>query len=292
MHSRSRGKCEAVLFIHGMPTNRRLWDGVVRKLRPHFRCFAVDLPGMGKTPFLPYGPTYFEQVAGQIEELRRHHHIERWHVVGHDGGCAAAVHYAHFFPERIGCMALLSPAIFPDLKPFFLLEMLRKPVLGEILAPLVHALFWHIAMRRAVPGINNQILRANFFENFANIAGPWKLMRLVRWGKPQILLQRAPSILRELTCPTLVIHGSRDVLPKSFAIRTADLIANAQLITLDSGHFIPVEQASRVARNLVAHFKSRGTSHAESDSPYQGFEESMRPIRAKQVGMIPVSAAQ
>ena len=98
--------------------------------------------------------------------------VQRWHVVGHDDGCAIAAQYAHQFPTRVGCMALLSPAIFPDLEPFFLLELLRKPILGELTAPLVHALFWQIAMRRAIPHPHNTSQRASFYKTFSGIAGP------------------------------------------------------------------------------------------------------------------------
>ncbi|MGA2730209.1 MAG: alpha/beta hydrolase [Terracidiphilus sp.] len=257
---------------------------------------VVDLPGMGGTPFLPYSPSYFTQVAAQIEDVRTRHRVQRWNIVGHDGGCAVAVQYARLFPKRVGCLALLSPAIFPDLHPFFLLDLLRKPILGELSAPLVHALFWHVAMRRALSDARNTPQRASFFANFAGLAGPWKLMRLVRWGNPQIVLQEFPSILRDLPCPTLVIHGSRDVLPESFARRTADLIRDAQLIALDSGHFIPLERASQVAQHLLAYFNSRGVKLRQSDSPGRGAASRIRPSPAKQARrrpeLVPLPAAR
>jgi pimeloyl-ACP methyl ester carboxylesterase len=267
MHCSSRGKGEAVLLIHGMPTNRRLWDGVAQELAGNFRCFAIDLPGMGGTPFLPYGPSYFKQVAAQIEELRIRHHVQRWHIAGHDGGCAVAVHYAHLFPKRVGCMALLSPAIFPDLRPFFLLEALRKPIAGELAAPLVHALFWHVAMRRAIPAASHAEQRNSFHDGFSGFAGPWKLMRTVRWGSPAEILQHIPAILPKLDNPTLVIHGSRDILPESFATRTADQIPNAQLIRLDAGHFSPLEKAAEIARRLAAFFAAQSAKGIGESTP-------------------------
>jgi pimeloyl-ACP methyl ester carboxylesterase len=255
-----------VLLIHGMPTNSRLWDGVVRDLSRNFRCFVIDLPGMGGTPFLPYSERYLAQVAEQIEHLRVRHRVKNWHVVGHDGGCAIAVQYAHLFPKRVGCMALLSPAILPDLKPFFLLEMLRRPLIGECAAPLVHALFWKVAMRRALPDMQNAAQRLSFHSNFAGASGPWKLMRLVRWGRPEVVLGEIPAILRELECPTLLIHGSRDILPESFASRAAELIGNSRLIEMDSGHFIPMERAAEVSENLMAYFRSRGGETATNSA--------------------------
>ncbi len=59
-----------VLFIHGMPTNNRLWSGIIARLSGRFTCLAVDLPGLGQTPRIPYGPKHLEALAEQIEEIR------------------------------------------------------------------------------------------------------------------------------------------------------------------------------------------------------------------------------
>jgi pimeloyl-ACP methyl ester carboxylesterase len=267
MHCSARGKGEAVLLIHGMPTNGRLWDSVVAELSRHYRCIVIDLPGMGDTPFLPYGPDYFAQVSAQIEAVRRRYQVQRWHVVGHDGGAAVAVQYARLFPERVQCLALLSPAIFPDLQPFFLLNLLRKPVVGEVSAPFVSALFWHYVMRLAVPQTHHIEQRRSFARSFTGLSGPWKLMRLVRWGKPAHVFQDFPSTLKNLACPTLVIHGSRDILPESFARRAADMIENAELVTVDSGHFIPLEQSAQVSKHLVLFFTSRNFENRTEAPP-------------------------
>ena len=58
--------------------------------------------------------------------------IARWHVVGHDAGSIIAAHYAHSFQERVVRLALLSPALFPDLKPYFLLK--ERPVRSSIIS--------------------------------------------------------------------------------------------------------------------------------------------------------------
>jgi pimeloyl-ACP methyl ester carboxylesterase len=53
VHCTHRGKGDAILFIHGMPTSHMLWNRVIDELSGHHRCFAIDLPGMGETPFIP-----------------------------------------------------------------------------------------------------------------------------------------------------------------------------------------------------------------------------------------------
>ena len=254
MHCTHQGKGDAILFIHGMPTNRMLWDGIIQQLSSHHRCFAVDLPGMGETPFIPYSPDYLDRVAKQIERLRIQHGVKKWHVVGHDAGSAVAVQYAGRFSRHVGCLVLMSPAIFPELKPFYLLNALRKPLIGEVLAPLLHFVFWQIAMRRAIGGASNRNALRAFYEPFSGPAGAWQLMRLVRWGRPEEMLGEIPERLASLPMPTLLFHGKRDVLPATFAERAASLIPHSSVITLDAGHFIPLDRPDDVATGLRSFF--------------------------------------
>jgi pimeloyl-ACP methyl ester carboxylesterase len=260
VHCVHQGKGDAILFIHGMPTNRMLWDGIIQQLSSCHRCFAVDLPGMGETPFIPYSPGYLDRLAKQIELLRMRHGVKKWHVVGHDAGSAVAVQYAAHFSQHVACLALMSPAIFPELKPFFLLNPLRKPLVGEVLAPLLHFLFWQIAMRRAIAGESNGTLLRGFYEPFSGLTGAWQLMRLVRWGKPEDMLGEIPTKLAALPMPTLLFHGSRDVLPASFAERAASLIPHSKVVTLDAGHFIPLDKPKEVVACLRSFFAENRTA--------------------------------
>lgn len=254
MYCTHRGKGDAILFIHGMPTNCSLWNGIIEQLDGHYRCFAVDLPGMGKTPFEPYTSRYLDRMADQIEALRLWHGVRKWHVVGHDAGAAVAAHYAARFSTHVGCLALLSPAIFPDLKPYFLLNQLRTPVFGEMLAPFVHLAFWKIAMRRALDGKSNPTQFQAFYQPFSGAAGAWQLMRLVRWGRPEDVLGDIPADLTHLPMPTLIFHGTRDILPAAFAERAASLIPHARVVTLDAGHFLPLHRPKDIAASLRTFF--------------------------------------
>src|ERR1700683_3884192 len=150
MYLFSRGSGYPILFIHGMPTNSRLWSGIIDRLRDRFTCLAVDLPGLGRTPQVPYAANQLEVLAEQIEQIRVKLNIEKWHVVGHDAGSAVAVHYAYRFQDRVDRLVLLSPAMFPELKPFYLFLFIRIPIIGELLAPIVSAIFWNVAMRLAL----------------------------------------------------------------------------------------------------------------------------------------------
>jgi pimeloyl-ACP methyl ester carboxylesterase len=77
----------------------------------------------------------------------------------------------------------------------------------------------------------------------------------MRWGRPSTVLAEVPRILPDLAMPTLIFHGSGDpAIPEDFARRAASLLANASLVTLDSGHFIPLSQPESVAQGLASFF--------------------------------------
>lgn len=258
MYLLSRGSGEPILFLHGIPTSYQLWNGVIERMTDQFTCIAVDLPGLGRTPRTSHGFRELNEIVARIEALRIKFKIKKWHVVGHDAGCAIAVHYAHQHQEHVGQLALLTPSIFPDLVPFRLFEILRKPILGELMAPIVNLIFWKLVMRRAFH--NNQAQQdalEDFHAPFGGLFGSWRLMSLLRWGNPAEVLASIPALLPELLLPTLIMHGSQDpAVDEKFAIRASGLIPNAELVLLSSGHFLPMDEPKDIANKLLNFFGS------------------------------------
>jgi pimeloyl-ACP methyl ester carboxylesterase len=257
MYLLSQGSGYPVLFIHGMPTSSGLWSGIIDRLRDSFTCFAVDLPGLGKSPQIPYGPKQLEVLAGQIEQVRVQQNIEKWHVVGHDAGSAVAVHYAYRFQARVDRLVLLSPAMFPELKPFHMFRLIRIPVIGELLAPMVSAIFWNVAMRLALEKRRGEVadLVKDFRAPFCGLLGAWRLMSVLRFGDPAQVLAAVPEMLPHLLIPTLIFQGARDkAVPKGFAQRAGALIPQSKIVVVDSGHFIPLSNPETVAKELRAFF--------------------------------------
>ena len=228
MYLLSRGSGYPVLFIHGIPTSSQLWSGVIDRLLGRFTCMAVDLPGLGRTPKRCYEDgcslNQLEAFAEQIERIRVEHGIEKWHVVGHDAGSAIAVHYAHRFQDRVDHLALLSPAVFPELKPFHLFRIIRTPVIGELLAPVVNSIFWNIAMRYTIEERRKELrdVVEDFHAPFAGPRGAWRLMSVLRFGDPADVLASIPAMLPQLLIPTLILQASRDkAIPEGFAQRAS-----------------------------------------------------------------------
>ncbi len=258
MYQFTAGAGDPILFLHGMPTSSWLWNRVIERMSDRFTCIAVDLPGFGRSPRLPCGFRELDVLAASVEALRIELGIEKWNLVGHDAGCAIGVEYAHRYPHRVGRLALLTPSIFPDLKPFYLFEILRKPLVGEFMAPAINILFWKLVMRLALEedaNCNHEDVVNDFHAPFHGLSGAWRLMSLLRWGDPAEVLASMPARLTELLTPTLIFHGTRDVaVPPAFATRAAGLISDSEVIFLDSGHFLPMSHSMAIARELSRFF--------------------------------------
>ena len=94
-----------------------------------------------------------------------------------------------------------------------------------------------------------------FHKPFSGFRGSWQFMRVVRWGKPSTVLADVPQFLPGLSMPTLIFHGSRDVtIPATFALRASKLMPNARMITVDSGHFLPIHQPESIANGIAGFF--------------------------------------
>jgi pimeloyl-ACP methyl ester carboxylesterase len=268
MYLLSRGSGYPVLFIHGFPTSSRLWSSVIDRLHDRFTCLAVDLPGLGRTPRTSYAANQLEVLAEQIEQIRAERNIEKWHVVGHDAGSAVAVHYAYRFQKHVDHLVLLSPAMFPELKPFHLFRLIRIPVVGELLAPIISAIFWKIAMRMALSNLKAECdtFVEDFRAPFLGLRGAWRLMSVLRFGDPAEVLAGIPTMLPHLLVPTLILQGAQDkAVQERFAQRASALIPRSTVVLVDSGHFIPLNSPEIVAAELRCFFE-RTTGEAREPS--------------------------
>src|SRR5688500_11157084 len=103
------GRGEPLVLIHGIGSERCMWQPVLAPLAAHHDVIAVDLPGFGASPALPDGiePTP-ANLARAIGELVGELGFERVHVCGNSLGGWVALELA-----RLGLahtVTAISPA--------------------------------------------------------------------------------------------------------------------------------------------------------------------------------------
>lgn len=100
-----------VVLLHGgpgagaTPTHRRFFDP------DHYRIIIFDQRGCGRShPLGCLDNNSTELLIEDIEQLRKHLHIERWHVFGGSWGSTLGMLYASRYAER--CISLILRGIF------------------------------------------------------------------------------------------------------------------------------------------------------------------------------------
>lgn len=63
LYTEISGSGPALVLLHGWGLNVRVWDGLAAALRDRFRIIAIDLPGHGRSPWLPERSSLADQAA-------------------------------------------------------------------------------------------------------------------------------------------------------------------------------------------------------------------------------------
>ncbi len=107
----------AVVFLHGNPTSSYLWRNIIPHVRPHARCVAPDLIGMGDSDKLESpGPESYRFVEhrhyldGLLDQLELG---DRVVLVVHDWGSALGFDWARRHPERVAGIAYMEAIVRP-----------------------------------------------------------------------------------------------------------------------------------------------------------------------------------
>lgn len=100
-----------IVFLHGgpgagtMPVHRRFFDP------EYFRIILFDQRGGGRsTPSASVEANTTAHLIGDLETLRAHLSVERWHLFGGSWGSTLALAYAQAYPGR--CLGLVLRGIF------------------------------------------------------------------------------------------------------------------------------------------------------------------------------------
>ena len=109
-----QGEGDPIILFHGLGGNGQQWESLVPEELP-YKLFLPDLPGHGKTNWLPSAPCSFENFAGAVLEWvaqleAENGKFDRLILGGISMGAGIAVRIAQAIPDRISKLILVRPA--------------------------------------------------------------------------------------------------------------------------------------------------------------------------------------
>jgi 3-oxoadipate enol-lactonase len=228
-----RVDCPALVFIHSLGVDRRLWAAQAAALQDRHRILRVDLRGHGRSG-VSIGAYSIEQLASDVLAVMDHARLERAHLCGISIGGGIAQWLAAEAPQRVDRLILANTAA----------------VFGT-------AAVWH---RRAETALSDgmQALLTPTLENW--FTESWRERSpdaCLKFG--DIFLGTSPRgyagccealaaadlrpSLVKISAPTLVLVGQHDEATTPAAGQIiADAVPGAELTVLDAAHLSPIEQ--------------------------------------------------
>ena len=235
----------SVMFIHGAANDHSVWTLQSRYFAYHgFNVLAVDLPGHGKSagPALPS----IEDMAGWTLRVLDAVGIDEATLVGHSMGSLIALEAAANAQQRVEKLVLIATAF-----PMKVSDALLGTARGRDHAALEMINVWSHSAGGQTGG--------------NRVPGQW-----IMGGSMRLLERTAEPLYNDfnacneyvagadsaakLTCPVLMIAGSRDLMtPPRAAKPLAEKLANPKSVTIEGcGHDLMAEQPDAVLDALIS----------------------------------------
>ncbi len=232
------GRGLPVLFVHGFPLNRSMWDGQVAALSARYRIITIDLRGHGESE-APLWRYSVEEFADDVAALLDHLTLPRVVLVGLSMGGYVAFAFARRHGQRLQALVLTDTRAQADTPEgrnarFQLAQTAHTKgptAVAEVMLPKLLA----PETLRFNPSLVQQIRSMIETMPLSGIAGDLMAMA----DRPESV-----SMLPSIPYPTLVIVGEQDqATPVADARLMADGIPGARLAIIpQAGHLPNLEQ--------------------------------------------------
>lgn len=237
-----QGSGPALLLLHGFPATRYLWSRVSPLLADSgFRVLAPDLVGYGESEAPPSVRIDMGSQARWMEAALDELGVNRFALVAHDVGTAAAQLMVLNSPERLRGLALLDGVHGTD----WAMEAISSIQAWD--PAEAHRLFAVLRRRLGKTAELREMLSAYQGEE-----GGLRLIRASRDLDPRQTAQSAAAVCAS-GVPAIVLWGERDeFLPLERAGQPLADSLRTQLVRLPGGHFTPLDCPAQVADALRA----------------------------------------
>ncbi len=211
------------VLVHGFGGQASQWRYQLQHFSLKNRVIAFDQRGHGRTPTLPAPDFSMDEAVDDLRRLVQALNVQTPFVlVGHSFGGAVVTEYAVRYPEGVSHLVLIATAGEFRLNPLYRLALNLPATVLRLLRPFTRR--WLAASPAALR--------------------PWYRNILSCWN--------GWSRFRDLTVPTLVIRGHRDIVfARPLFEEVARVIPGAEDVDVGaSGHMVMLERRDAVNRAI------------------------------------------
>ncbi|CAN5451751.1 alpha/beta hydrolase [soil metagenome] len=200
----TKGKGEAVLWIHGFGFDGTAWDGYADSFADNYLNIIVDLPGFGKSENYQT-PTSIDEMAKAVKAVLDKEGIQKVNVVGHSMGGYIALALITLYPGLVTRLVMFHSQPFADDS---IKKAARKKVIDFIEKNGLET--WMKEFYPALFAEKNQKALAKVVEKFYNQGKQFKQVSVVNATWAMINRPDRSSVLEKYTGPVLFIVGNED----------------------------------------------------------------------------------
>ena len=249
------GSGHALVLIHGFTLNTQMWEDQFAVFDRHYQVIRYDMRGCGRSAL----PT--EESFTAVDDLRAlldALEVSRTFVLGLSRGGSVAIDFALAYPERIGALVLVDPALrgwawsedFSHLMDVLEITAQTQGVEAARQRWLDHPFF--------LPARERPELAAHLARIVAGYSG-WSWLHASSERDADLPI---PRPLEQISVPTLLVVGERDIEEfQAIANHIASAIPQLTKRVLPGvGHMANIE-APEAFNEAVLHFLGKLEHH-------------------------------
>jgi 3-oxoadipate enol-lactonase len=228
-----------LIFIHGFPFNKKMWNDQLEKLSSKFRCIAFDLPGYGRSELAE--DISIENYADVLDAFMNLMQIDEAAICGLSMGGYIALRAIEKYPERFSRLILCDTQCITDSeegrkKRYSNIELIEKAGVGPFAEGFLKNLFTE----------KNLMAKEGYTVEIKTMMLSTKPETVIATLKALAERAETCSNLKNINIPVLVICGEEDkVTPVQQAKFLFENIRGAKLKLIPAAaHLSNIEQAS------------------------------------------------
>ena len=245
LFTRVYGSGKALVLIHGMATDHRLWTPQIEALAARFQVISYDMRGFGRSS-RPDGPYRAEDdLACLLQQLG----IPSAHLVGLSLGSSVATRFALSYPAMTGSLIIAGPVLqgFSDAPDFM---QALKSVWGIAREQGIEAARTAWATLPLFSTLPSSSEWSSLLDNMITDYDGWHWQH----RDPEIWPETMPADrLAEITAPTLIITGDQEMAGLVRAgTYMSEKINGCRTIKLEAcGHVVNLEKPEEFNRAMI-----------------------------------------